>query len=76
MTVMKKYNANNERIKRKYLHHLQYADRKNEKSLDKAASAIERFESYTAYKPFNKFHIEICPRRMTGLPAQSKHTWI
>ncbi|MFK7902815.1 MAG: tyrosine-type recombinase/integrase [Nitratireductor sp.] len=55
---MPKYNADNELIKRKYRHYLQYADRKNEQSLDKAFAAISRFEVYTKYKAFKQFHIE------------------
>ena len=43
---MKKHNANNERIKRKYLTFLKQAKGQNEASIDAVAKAIARFESY------------------------------
>ncbi|OOY84058.1 recombinase XerC, partial [Solemya velum gill symbiont] len=55
---MKKYNANNERIKRKYLTFLQQAKGQNEASIDAVAKAMARFESYTKYKDLKAFHFE------------------
>ena len=55
---MKKYNANNERIKRKYLVFLKQAKGQNEASIDAVAKAISRFESYNQYKDFKAFHFE------------------
>jgi len=55
---MKKHNANNERIKRKYLTFLKQAKGLNEASVDGAAKAIARFESYNKYKDFKAFHFE------------------
>ena len=43
---MTKYNANNERIKRKYLTFLKQAKGQNEASIDAVAKALVRFESY------------------------------
>lgn len=40
---MIKYNANNERIKRKYLTFLKQAKGQNETSIDAVATAINRF---------------------------------
>ncbi|RLA51507.1 MAG: site-specific integrase [Gammaproteobacteria bacterium] len=55
---MTKYNANNERIKRKYLTFLKQARGQNEASIDAVAKAIIRFESYNRYKDFKAFHFE------------------
>ena len=53
-----KHNANNERIKRKYLIFLKEAKRQNEASLDGVAKALSRFEEYTKYRDFKAFHFE------------------
>jgi integrase/recombinase XerD len=55
---MIKYNANNERIKRKYLTFLKQAKGQNEASIDAVAKAISRFEFYNRYKDFKAFHFE------------------
>ena len=55
---MTKYNANNERIKRKYLTFLKQAKGQNEASIDAVAKALVRFESYNKYKEFRAFHFE------------------
>lgn len=55
---MKKYNPDNERIKRKYLTFLKEAKRQNEASIDAVAKALSRFEEYTNYRDFKRFHFE------------------
>jgi len=55
---MSKHNANNERIKRRYFSYLKEAMRQSEPSVDATAAAIHRFEKYTKYKDFKKFHIQ------------------
>ncbi len=55
---MTKYNANNERIKRKYLTFLKQAKGQNEASIDAVAKALVRFESYNKHKDFRAFHFE------------------
>ena len=55
---MKKYNEQNERIKRDYYRYLKEARRQSELSIDVKASAINRFETYTGYKDFKSFHRE------------------
>ncbi len=55
---MHKHNANNERIKRKYLTFLKQAKGQNEASIDCVAKAINRFEEYSQYKDFKAFHFE------------------
>ena len=55
---MKKHNASNERIKRKYLTFLKQAKGQNEASIDAVAKAITRFESYNKHKDFKTFHFE------------------
>ena len=55
---MRKYDAENERVKRRYLQYLKDAKGHSEASLDKAAAAIARFEAATEYRPFKLFAIE------------------
>ena len=53
-----KHNAENERLKRKYFAYLKEAKRYSESSLDEVAKALHRFEVYTKFRDFRKFHIE------------------
>jgi integrase len=53
-----KRNAENERIKRRYLVYLKDAKGRDTASIDAAASAIERFEQYVKSRDFRRFHIE------------------
>jgi integrase len=53
-----KHNAENERIKRRYFAYLKEAKRYSESSLDEVAKALHRFETYTKFRDFRKFHIE------------------
>lgn len=55
---MKKHNPTNERIKRRYFTFLKEAKRHSEPSVDAAAKALNRFESYTSYRDFKAFHFE------------------
>jgi integrase len=55
---MKKHNPVNERIKRKYFHFLKEAKRHGEPTVDAAAKALNRFELYTKFRDFKKFHRE------------------
>lgn len=55
---MKKHNSVNERIKRKYFTFLKEAKRYAEPTVDTAAKALNRFETYTKYKDFKTFHFE------------------
>lgn len=55
---MKKHNPENERIKRKYYVFLKEAKRHSESTVDAAAKALCRFESYTNYRDFKAFHFE------------------
>jgi len=55
---MTKHNANNERIKRKYLTFLKQAKGQNESSIDAVAKALARFEFYNKYKDFKAFRFE------------------
>ena len=48
----------NERIKRQYMSYLKQAKGQDQKSLDKVAAALVKFEQSTNFKPFKKFHIE------------------
>jgi site-specific recombinase XerD len=55
---MTKRNAENERVKRRYLIYLKDAKGRDNASIDAAASAIERFEEYIKRREFRSFHIE------------------
>jgi integrase/recombinase XerD len=55
---MRKHNAENERIKRAYFIYLKEARRLSEHSIDAAAAAIGRFEEYTRYREFKRFHTQ------------------
>ena len=55
---MTKRNAENERVKRRYLIYLKDAKGRDNASIDAAASAIERFEEYVKRREFRSFHIE------------------
>src|SRR5215213_8995602 len=55
---MPNHNPENERIKRRYFAYLKEAKRRGEPSLDAAAKALRRFESYTRFRSFKAFHIE------------------
>lgn len=55
---MRKYNEQNERIKRDYFRYLKEARRQSEASVDVKAAAIARFEAYTNHKDFKSFHRE------------------
>lgn len=55
---MRKFNAENERIKRRYVNYLREARGQDEKSLDKVRAALVKFEECTKFKPFKAFHIE------------------
>ena len=55
---MTKRNADNERVKRRYLVYLKDAKGRDVASVDAAASAIERFEGYVKSRDFKGFHIE------------------
>jgi len=68
-----KYNANNERIKRKYLTFLKQAKGQNEASIDAVAKAIARFESYNKFKDFKAFHFEQAIGFKAHLAKQKHH---
>jgi len=55
---MTKHNPENERIKRKYFAYLKAAKRHSEATVDAAAKALSRFEEYTRYRDFKRFHYE------------------
>ena len=55
---MATHNADNERIKRKYLAFLKQAKGQSEDSVDAVAKALARFEVATRYRDFKAFHFE------------------
>jgi len=55
---MKKHNANNERIKRRYFAYLKEAKRHSEPTVDAVAKALARFEEDTKHRDFKSFHFE------------------
>src|SRR5215831_16579698 len=56
--AMRKHSPANERIKRKYYDWLKEAKGRNDATVDQAAAAIDRFESYGNYADFRNFHVE------------------
>ena len=56
--MARKFNEENERIKRRYMHFLREAKGCDMATVDKSAEAILRFERSTAFKPFKRFHID------------------
>lgn len=50
--------AENERIKQRYFRWLSEARGRSAATIDMAAAAIARFESYAGFRPFRKFHVE------------------
>lgn len=56
--MARKFNEENERIKRRYLQYPREAKRRDIATVDKSATAILRFEKSTGYKTFKRFHIE------------------
>jgi site-specific recombinase XerD len=52
------HNPENERIKRAYFVYLKEARRLGEHSIDGAAAALAKFEDYTKYRDFKRFHIQ------------------
>lgn len=55
---MRKFNEENERIKRRYLKFLKTAKRKAPDTVQKAADGILKFEASINFASFKKFHIE------------------
>jgi integrase/recombinase XerD len=68
---MKKHNANNERIKRKYFIFLNEAKGQTECTVDGVAKSVSRFESYTKYRDFKTLHIEQVPGFKKHLAKQT-----
>jgi len=52
------HNPENERIKRAYFFYLKEARRLGEHSVDCAAAALAKFEDYTKFRDFKRFHIQ------------------
>lgn len=55
---MPKHNAENERIKHRYLVWMRDAKGYSDDTIDQSLAAINRFEAHTGLKPFRLFHIE------------------
>src|SRR6478609_2048937 len=55
---MRKYNASNERIKRKYYDWLKEANGRNEATVDQAAAAIDQYETYSNFTDLRNYHVE------------------
>lgn len=55
---MPTHNAENERVKHRYFAYLKEAQRRGDPSVDAAAKAFNRFETFTRFKSFRTFHYE------------------
>jgi len=71
---MRKFNAENERIKRLYLNYSKEALGLDQKSLDKVLAALVKFEESTNYKSFKKFHVEQAGKFKTYLSKTKSAT--
>lgn len=69
---MRKVVEENERMKRKYVFHLEEADGLDAKSTDKVLAAILKFEQSTGFKPFKRFHIDQAAKFKVAL-SQAKN---
>lgn len=67
---MTNYNAANERMKRQYFAYLAEARGHSEQTIDAVAKAIARFEAYTKWRDFKRFHIEQAKGFKHGLAEQ------
>lgn len=70
---MKKFNANNERIKREYSGFLKEAKQLSEQTLDAVASSLDRFETYNKHKDFKAFYYEQAVGFKNQLSKQTHH---
>ncbi len=70
---MTSYNATNERIKRQYFAYLAEAMGHSEQTIDTVAKAISRFEQYTKWRDFKKFHIDQAKGFKHSLADQRGH---
>jgi integrase len=55
---MQKLNPRNERVKRKYYDWMREAKGRSDATIDQAAAAIDRYETYAKHADFKSFHIE------------------
>ncbi|MEP4194328.1 MAG: hypothetical protein ABJL99_01695 [Aliishimia sp.] len=69
---MRNFVEENERMKRKYVYHLEGADGLDAKTTDKILVAILKFEESTGFKPFKRFHIDQAVKFKTAL-SQAKN---
>ncbi|MDI3337927.1 tyrosine-type recombinase/integrase [Defluviimonas aestuarii] len=58
----RKFNEDNERMKREYRRYLALAKGRDEKTIDKVDAALAEFEQVLGYKPFKTFHRDWCER--------------
>jgi integrase len=70
---MTSYNAANERMKRQYFAYLTEARGYSEQTIDAVAKAIARFEAYTKWRDFKRFHIEQAKGFKQSLADQRGH---
>lgn len=68
--MARKFNEDNERIKRQYLHYMRHAKGRHDTTVTKAAEAILAFERSTNFKTFKAFHIEQAVTFKTRLEAE------
>lgn len=68
--MARKFNEDNERIKRQYLHYMRQAKGCHDTTVTKAAEAILQFERSTGFKTFKAFHIEQAVTFKTRLEAE------
>ena len=70
---MAQFNAENERMKRKYLGWQKEAEGKDEKTLDQIAASLRDFEFAIGFKSFKAFHIDWARRYKAYLEKARHH---
>src|SRR5450631_225928 len=60
-------------IKRQYFVFLKEAKRQSEPTIDAAAKALDRFETYTKYRDFRAFHLDAAVAFKKNLAEQKAH---
>lgn len=70
---MRKCNAENERLKRRYELYLSEAKGQDEKSIDKTRAALVKFEECTKFKSFKAFHIDQAKQFKDALRRSKTH---
>lgn len=68
---MAKFNADNERVKRRYFNFLAQAKGSSEDTIDNIANAISRYEAWSKFQDFRRFHTDQASEFKRGLARET-----